>query len=69
MGWKQPNDERIAEIRRRVAELDTLIAKHDKTHAADLGAADTPEAEYWSGKREERRLLLQELHDLLKDGM
>ena len=46
VGWKQPNDERIAEIRRRVAELDTLIAKHDKTHAADLGTADTPEGEY-----------------------
>jgi len=67
MGWKYLNEDRIAEVRRRLAALEAILSKNGKV--GDAQKAHAPETDYWSAKLEERRLLLEELDQLLKDGM
>ena len=57
VGWKDSKDERIAEIRRRLRELDARIGKE-----ADIKDATGELSE----EREEMRSLLEELHELLR---
>lgn len=64
MGWKNFDQDRVAELRRSIAQLDALIAKRNNAHSE---AVDSPESEYWAGKLEERRLFLEELHNLVKE--
>jgi hypothetical protein len=61
------NEERINEIHRRVEELDVLPAQYVVPTSADNPkVVSAGELEYWSDRREERKLLLDELTDLLK---
>jgi hypothetical protein len=60
-------EERITEIHQRVEQLDALLAKHVQGSPADdpqiISAAML---EFFSDRRDERRLLLEELDRLLK---
>jgi hypothetical protein len=61
-------DERIAEIHRRVEELDKLLAKNIAYTSADNPSTESFEAmQYFDDRREERQLLLAELEELLKN--
>ena len=59
-------EERISEIYKRVEALEAMLAKHiAPTPADDPQTISTAEMEYFSDRREERRLLLEELDRLL----
>ena len=60
-------EERISEIYKRVEALEAMLAKHiAPTPADDPQTISTGELEYFSDRREERKLLLEELDGLLK---
>jgi hypothetical protein len=60
-------EERINEIHRRIEELDILLAQYvEPTSADNPKVVNAGELEYWSDRRDERRLLLEELDTLLK---
>ena len=60
-------EERIAVIQGRVEELDRLLASHVvPTSANDPRTQSIAEMQYFHDRREERRLLLAELEELLK---
>jgi len=60
-------EERILELHQRIEALDVILAKHvQPTPADDPQTVSTGELEYFSDRREERRLLLEELDRLLK---
>jgi len=60
-------EERVSEIYKRVEALEVILAKHiAPTPADDPQTISTAEMEYFSDRREERRLLLEELDHLLK---
>jgi hypothetical protein len=61
-------EERIAGIHRRVEELDELLAKNIAYTPADNPSTQNFEAmQFFNDRREERRLLLAELEELLKN--
>jgi hypothetical protein len=57
---------RITTIQRRIEELDRLLATHvAPTSANDPRTQSVDEMQYFHDRREERRLLLAELEELL----
>jgi len=52
------NQERIAEIDRRIEELDKLLSHSRNVDGSSLAAQG--EKQYWEDRRDERRLLIEE---------
>jgi hypothetical protein len=62
-------EERITHIQNRVDELDGLLARYVQPAPADNPqTVSSAEMDYWSDRREERRLLLEELEKRLQEG-
>ena len=65
-----PKAKRIREINRRVEELDALLGKNVRNQIANEvnnpSVATESEMQDWADRREERRLLLVERHQLAK---
>jgi hypothetical protein len=62
-------EERINQIQSRVDELDRLLARYVQPAPADNPqTVSSAEMDYWSDRREERRLLLEDLEKLLQEG-
>jgi hypothetical protein len=60
-------EDRIWEIHKRVEELDELLGGYAQGIPVDNPRTlSTEELNYWSDRREERRMLLEELEDLLR---
>jgi hypothetical protein len=61
-------EERMAEIHRRVEELDKLLAKNVvPTSASDPRTQSAEEMQYFADRREERQSLITELEELMQD--
>ena len=62
-------EERINQIQCRVDELDRFLARYVQPAPADNPqTVNSAEVDYWPDRREERRLLLEELEELLQKG-
>lgn len=66
-GENSEKEQRINQINQRLDELDRLLAKQVQPSSADHPrTVSAAELDYWADRREERRLLQEELDQLLQ---